>query len=356
VELSGATVLLKGPCTLIGSPYERTVVHRVHAPALATAGSGDVLAGVAGALCTLLPCYTAAQVSAYVHAQAAALWQQAHHAADRGLLAHEVADGVPRVLAELTQPRPTLPSWQRRSGWRSHKNLLKSCDFTGNSSFPGVGTILGMDLCQEVLMTALAIHSTLTLAPSTTSTASNGSPTGTSEVRSALGRHLPSLRAHAQSLCRNRDRADDLVQSTILRALRFEDTFRADSNLRAWLHQILMSVFVGVYRKDVRERRALARFGADPCSWVHEPKGAQGQAVSARVGKALGQLPAPFAEVVCAVDLQGQGYQETASAVGIPLGTVMSRLFRGRRLLRLALHEPAMNDTELTPKAAWAVT
>lgn len=167
------------------------------------------------------------------------------------------------------------------------------------------------------------------------------------EVRTGLAAHLPGLMAHAQSLCRNHDRAQDLVQNTVLRALRFEATFQAGSNLRAWLHQILISVFVGNYRSAKRERRALARFGADPCSWISDRAAPETRGLSPRVQQALNQLPSPFAAIVKSVDLQGQGYQDAADAAGVPLGTVMSRLFRGRRLLRLALH-----DAESTQRAA----
>jgi RNA polymerase sigma-70 factor (ECF subfamily) len=172
-----------------------------------------------------------------------------------------------------------------------------------------------------------------------------------SEVRSGIAKHLPGLMTHAQSLCRNRDRAQDLVQNTVLRALRFEATFHEGSNLRAWLHQILVSVFVGNYRSTKRERRALARFGCDPCSWMSDRGTAETQGLSPRVQQALNQLPSPFAEVVLSVDLHGQGYQDAANEAGVPLGTVMSRLFRGRRLLRTALSDPHLNEASVARAA-----
>lgn len=167
------------------------------------------------------------------------------------------------------------------------------------------------------------------------------------DLRTGLVAHLPGLMTHAQSLCRNHDRAQDLVQNTVLRALRFEATFQAGSNLRAWLHQILVSVFIGNYRSTKRERRALTRFGADPCSWVSDRATPETTRLSPRVQRALNELPMPFAEVVNSVDVQGHGYQDAADAAGVPLGTVMSRLFRGRRLLRAALSDPYMGKVEL---------
>jgi RNA polymerase sigma-70 factor (ECF subfamily) len=175
--------------------------------------------------------------------------------------------------------------------------------------------------------------------------------TRNTELRTGLVAHLPGLMTHAQSLCRNQDRAQDLVQNTVLRALRFEATFQTGSNLRAWLHQVLVSVFIGNYRSSKRERRALSRFGADPCSWVSDRATLVTRELSPRVQQALNQLPTPFAEVVRSVDLQGQGYQDTADAAGIPLGTVMSRLFRGRKLLRAALSDPYMGDIEMSHAA-----
>jgi NAD(P)H-hydrate epimerase len=90
-------VLLKGPCTLIASPDGDILVNRTGSAALATAGAGDVLSGIIGALlCTLSP-LEAAWVGAYLHGAAADLWAEEN--GDRGLLAHEVAERVPRVLA-----------------------------------------------------------------------------------------------------------------------------------------------------------------------------------------------------------------------------------------------------------------
>ncbi|HTM43877.1 MAG TPA: NAD(P)H-hydrate dehydratase [Polyangiaceae bacterium] len=108
-QRGNCTVLLKGPCTLIASPGQRTLIHSTQAPSLATAGSGDVLAGIIGALCLTLSPWQAAFVGAHVHARAAQLWQAENQAADRGLLAHEIADHVPAVIAELTRRSASLP-------------------------------------------------------------------------------------------------------------------------------------------------------------------------------------------------------------------------------------------------------
>jgi NAD(P)H-hydrate epimerase len=109
VEASRAIVLLKGARTLIGAPGELTVVNPSGTPALATAGSGDVLSGVVAAMLAALPDpFRAACAAAYVHGLAGELWARSR-GADRGLLAHEIADGVPAVLAGLTAEPSVLP-------------------------------------------------------------------------------------------------------------------------------------------------------------------------------------------------------------------------------------------------------
>lgn len=109
VSLSGAVVLLKGARTIIGAPEVKPVVNPSGTPALATAGSGDVLSGVLAALSAALgDPFRAACASAYVHGASGEYWSGAH-GADRGLLAHEIADAVPNVLAGLARDRSTLP-------------------------------------------------------------------------------------------------------------------------------------------------------------------------------------------------------------------------------------------------------
>jgi ADP-dependent NAD(P)H-hydrate dehydratase / NAD(P)H-hydrate epimerase len=94
-----SVVLLKGPFTVIAAPDGRLVVNSTGNPALATAGSGDVLAGIAGALAGSLPPFEAAWCAAYLHGAAGDAWKAKH--GDRGLLASEIADAVPGVLRDL---------------------------------------------------------------------------------------------------------------------------------------------------------------------------------------------------------------------------------------------------------------
>ena len=107
VELTGAVVLLKGPRTLIGAPDVLPRVNASGTPALATGGAGDVLSGI----CAALACSSEllmATVWRVLHGLAAERWA-ARTGADRGLLAHEIADELPFALAGLAAVRPPLP-------------------------------------------------------------------------------------------------------------------------------------------------------------------------------------------------------------------------------------------------------
>lgn len=168
------------------------------------------------------------------------------------------------------------------------------------------------------------------------------------EVRAGLSAHRASLAAHALKLTRNSIDAEDLVQDTTLRALLFASSFEAGSNVRAWLHRILHSVFVTRCRRRFRERRGLTALSVDPCAWVLGEPAPPIMDLSPRVECALRGLPASFQEVVRLVDVLDVSYKDAARALSIPLGTVMSRLHRGRRLLAGALIEPpdSQNDLE----------
>ncbi len=160
------------------------------------------------------------------------------------------------------------------------------------------------------------------------------------ELRSKLPVLLPGLRARAMTLCKRRSDADDLVQDTVLRALRFEAGYERDTNLRGWLQQILFSVFITRCRKTSRERRALNVLTTDPCAWTQMEAPAPGrQSLTRPVSRALEALPRQFSAVVRLVDLEERSYKDAAQQLSVPVGTVMSRLFRGRRLLAEALAE-----------------
>jgi RNA polymerase sigma-70 factor (ECF subfamily) len=176
--------------------------------------------------------------------------------------------------------------------------------------------------------------------PTARSTGTAGAFGAAPELRAVLAATLPSLRARALRLTRSPADADDLVQEAVLRALRFEATFERGTNVRAWMHRILDSVFITRCRSRTREYRALGRFAADPTLSVDSAGAPKLQSVSDCMHSALRALPPKFLSVVELVDLRDHSYREAADELGIPVGTVMSRLFRARRLLQTAL-EPA---------------
>lgn len=166
-----------------------------------------------------------------------------------------------------------------------------------------------------------------------------GSPPATSSNRlgSDLVALVPELRARALAMCGSRANADDIVQDTMERALRFSYQFEHGTNLRAWAHQVLYSVFVSRWRRRRLERRALERFTGDPSSWMvpselGTPDAGEG-ALTASTRRKLAALPDGFRAVIVMVDLEDRSYRDAARELGIPVGTVMSRLHRGRKVL-----------------------
>ncbi|MSP25358.1 MAG: RNA polymerase sigma factor [Myxococcales bacterium] len=160
-----------------------------------------------------------------------------------------------------------------------------------------------------------------------------------SEVRRGLPALRPLLFARALKLSRSRARAEDLVQETMLRALRFEAQFHADTNLRAWLGQVLMRVFLSDCRNHSRERRRNERVLFESpvhiATEVREPM----RSLPNSLARALASLPVGHRRAIELVDLEEHGYRAAAEHLGVPIGTVMSRLHRGRKLLALRLSE-----------------
>ena len=155
-------------------------------------------------------------------------------------------------------------------------------------------------------------------------------------LRRGLVALVPDLRTRALRLAGDRTTADDLVQDTIERALRFAAQYVHGTNLRAWTQQILFSVFITRYRRSRRERSALRSLAADPCAWTQPETFAPPDAdvaLTRSTRQHLDALPIGFRAVIELVDLEQRSYRDAAEALGVPVGTVMSRLHRGRRLL-----------------------
>lgn len=159
-----------------------------------------------------------------------------------------------------------------------------------------------------------------------------------SELRTALVTLSPELFARALRLSRNPSVAEDLVQDTVERAIKFESHFIVGTNARAWLFQILFSVFITRCRRNRREQRALGWLSTDPCAWtIPETGQASMSSLTPALTEQLARLPEAFRRAVELVDLEQLSYRDAADRMGVPVGTVMSRLHRGRKLLAMAL-------------------
>ncbi len=157
-----------------------------------------------------------------------------------------------------------------------------------------------------------------------------------------LAQLVPDLKGRAMRLCADRTVSEDLVQDTIERALRFASQYEFGTNLRAWAYQILFSVFVTRYRRQRRERRALKWLTSDPCAWTQSAPFSSpevGAGFTPSTAKAVEDLPVGFRSVVMLIDVGSCSYKEAARELGLPVGTVMSRLHRGRKLLASRLQE-----------------
>jgi len=150
--------------------------------------------------------------------------------------------------------------------------------------------------------------------------------------------HLDALYAGAFRLCRSEAEAADLVQETLLKAYAAFDRYEPGTHCKAWLYRILYNLFISSRRRLARERRAMAEEKAEVRGAVAagaEPAG--DHMTSEAVQRALSDLPDEFRLVVVLADLQDLSYREIAEVIDRPIGTVMSRLHRGRRLLQQRL-------------------
>jgi RNA polymerase sigma-70 factor (ECF subfamily) len=140
--------------------------------------------------------------------------------------------------------------------------------------------------------------------------------------------HIPRLRRYALALLRERSRADDLVQDTLERAIRKFTLFRRGSDLRAWLFTVMHNVYVNQVRAAAGEPSAVFADGEEGDSSVEEAGTMRDLMVS------LGRLAPDQREVLLLVGLEQLSYEEAARVLGVPTGTVMSRLSRARERLR----------------------
>jgi RNA polymerase sigma-70 factor (ECF subfamily) len=158
---------------------------------------------------------------------------------------------------------------------------------------------------------------------------------------------LNEMYAAALRLTRNPTDAEDVLQETYLRAYRGFGTFKEGTNLRAWLYRILTNAFINTYRKRQREPQTVSDDEV-PEWFLYEKLGGEAAEASAEaevlerlpdedVQEALAALPEQFRLAVLLADVEGFSYKEIAEILEVPIGTVMSRLHRGRRALEKRL-------------------
>jgi RNA polymerase sigma-70 factor (ECF subfamily) len=158
---------------------------------------------------------------------------------------------------------------------------------------------------------------------------------------------LSGMYSSALRMTRNPSDAEDLVQETFLRAYRGFAGFREGTNLKAWLYRILTNTFINSYRKKQREPKTVPDENVEDW-YLYDRLAAQSSEASAEatvleaipdedVKAALDALPEAFRMAVLLADVEGFSYKEIAEILDIPIGTVMSRLHRGRRALEKAL-------------------
>lgn len=172
------------------------------------------------------------------------------------------------------------------------------------------------------------------------------------EFESLALQHLDTLYSAALRLTKNERDAEDLVQDTFLRAFRFFDKFERGTNIKAWLFRILTNTFINRYRRRVKERsvvegsereavherfvsRDASDYAANPERYLFD------RLLSDDILGAIDSLPLDFRLVVILADLQEFSYKEIAEILGCPVGTVMSRLYRGRKILQKLLRQYA---------------
>ena len=177
-------------------------------------------------------------------------------------------------------------------------------------------------------------------------------PSSTDQKRESFEKealvHLDVLYRVALRLSGNPSDADDLVQETMLKAYRAWDQYEKGTNAKAWLLTILRHAFINEYRRRTRHPETVDLDKIEPYAVFPEvqdedPQGAFfDRIVDDEVLRAIDQLPVAFRETLVLSDVEGMSYQEIAGILGIPVGTVKSRLFRARQLLQGKLYDYAV--------------
>jgi RNA polymerase sigma-70 factor (ECF subfamily) len=173
------------------------------------------------------------------------------------------------------------------------------------------------------------------------------------EFESEALRHLDALYRTALRMTRSEADAEDLVQETYIRAFRFRDQFTLGTNMKAWLFRILTNTFINTYRRKAAQPEVTDLEGIDEFSLyrrMNTDRAASSSpdpeaellnnVVDTEVTDALEELPEKFRTTVL-LDVEGFSYKEIAEMLSVPIGTVMSRLHRGRKFLQKRLYDLA---------------
>ena len=175
--------------------------------------------------------------------------------------------------------------------------------------------------------------------------------------------HIDALYGTALRLTKSESDAEDLIQETMLKAFRYFDKYENGTNCKAWLFKIMHNTFINRYRKKQKRKEYLIdddyrplqeRAEAPEHTPFHEDFDSEEQLYFKMFGdevkEALEQVPVDFRMVVLLADLQDFAYKEIAEIMDCPIGTVMSRLYRGRRMLQDQLTEYAKAEGYISPE------
>ena len=168
------------------------------------------------------------------------------------------------------------------------------------------------------------------------------------EFARLLEAQLPRLRRYARALTRDLSRADDLVQDTLVRALDKQHLYQDGTNLRAWLFTLMHNQHVNNARRNVREDNSLdVDTMAAHLVAVTDPTASR---QLRELDEAIGKLAMEQRQVILLIGLEGMSYEEAAAILDVPIGTVRSRLSRGREALRRLMGMDE-NEAELATAA-----
>lgn len=157
------------------------------------------------------------------------------------------------------------------------------------------------------------------------------------EFREQMVKLIPALRSFARGLCGNRDLADDLAQDAMMRAWAAQDSFTPGTNFRAWMFMIVRNQFYTTIRKNSR----MTSWDPEAAERILVTPATQGQTVEVNeVAEALKKLPDEQREMLLLIGAGGMSYEEAAEIAGCAIGTVKSRLARGRAALSLLINGP----------------